>query len=605
MSATINIPAYSDALVVLGTAGVIVPLVHRWGISPILGYLAAGALLGPFGLGSFIGQVPLLYWLTVVDAKNVAGIADLGVVFLLFLIGLELSYERLRAMRRLVFGLGTMQVSVTTAALALGLALLGSTASTAIVLGSCLALSSTAIVLEVLSNQDRLTTSAGRASFAVLLAQDLAVIPILMFISILGAERGGSVLSSIGGTLVHAVGALAIIVIVGRLLLRPLFRLVARTQSNELFIAAILFVIVATALIAAVANLSTALGAFVAGLLLAETEYRKAVEATLQPFKGLLLGIFFFTVGMSIDARELVREPVLLTAAVAGLVVVKAAILIPLARAYKHSWAASIKVGLLLGPAGEFAFIGIGLAGALGLLHQHVASFTLAVTSLSMALIPTLAAVAERLERRWAEPRKLDASLTLAPQQQSHHAIVIGHGRVGKVVCQLLASNDVTYTAVDADAVLVPEDRSAGHSVYFGDATDPGFLKACGLMAASGVIVTISQKSVIDEVVEVVRQLRPDILVVARARDEEHACHLYAKGVTDAVPETVEASLQLSEAALFGFGVPSGKVIASIHSHRDEYRRLLQLAAHQAGREGKHNLRTGGGRERGLPKERD
>ena len=592
MAASINIPVYSDALVVLGTAGVVVPMVHRWGISPVLGYLGAGALLGPLGLGSFIGQFPILYWFTVVDAQNVAGIADLGVVFLLFLIGLELTYERLMAMRRLVFGLGGLQVAITTAILATVIAHAGQNVPVAIMLGSCLALSSTAIVLELLSSQGRLTTSAGRASFAVLLAQDLAVIPILMFVSILGAGKGNSVLATIGMALLQAVAAIALIVVVGRAMLRPLFRQVARTHSSELFIAAILFVIVGTGVVAAVANLSMALGAFVAGLLLAETEYRKAIEATIEPFKGLLLGLFFFTIGMGIDARELAREPLLLIACVVGLVGLKAGILALLGRAFKLSWPAAVETGLLLGPGGEFAFVGIGLAATLGVVTHHVASFTLAVTSLTMALIPVLAIAAKKLSPLLTAPRELDAALKIEPAPQTRHAIVVGYGRVGQVICTMLERHGVAYTAADDDANTVTEERGKGHAVYFGDATHPAFLKACGLMEASGVIVTIHTRARIDDVVQEVRKARPDILIVARARDAEHARHLYAIGVTDAVPETIEASLQLSEAALVGLGIPTGPVIASVHEQRDVFRHELQAAAKEAGMPGTHSVRS-------------
>ena len=592
MASSINIPVYSDALVVLGTAGIVVPMVHRLGISPVLGYLGAGALLGPLGLGSFISQLPILYWFTVVDAKNVAGIADLGVVFLLFLIGLELSYERLMAMRRLVFGLGGLQVVISTTCIATIIALAGQKTPIAIVLGACLALSSTAIVLEVLSSQRRLTTNAGRASFAVLLAQDLAVIPILMFISILGADKGSSVMPTIGTALLQAAAAVALILVVGRVLLRPIFRQVARTKSSELLIAAILFVIVSTGVVAASANLSMALGAFVAGLLLAETEYRKAIEATIEPFKGLLLGLFFFTVGMSIDVRELAREPLLLIACVIGLIGLKAGILAALARAFKLSWPASVEIGLLLGPAGEFAFVAIGLAAALGVLTQHVASFTLAVTSLTMVLIPVLAVVANRITPLIEGSRELDAGLTIQPERKTKHAIVVGYGRVGKLVCTMLDRHGVAYTVVDHDANTVTDERAKGHPVYFGDATSSAFLKACGLMEASGVIVTIRTQSLIDKVVQEVRNARPDILVVARARDAEHARHLYAIGVTDAVPETIEASLQLSEAALVGLGVPTGPVIASIHETRDEFRNALQTAAKEAGVSGAYSIRA-------------
>src|SRR6202142_4441624 len=349
-------------------------MVRRFGLSPGLGCLGAGPLLGPLGLGTFNQKYPALFWFTISDAKNVEGIAELGIVFLLFLIGLELSFQRLLAMRRLVFGLGGSQVLLTTALLAGVALLLGQSASEAVILGACLSLSSTAIVLELLSNQERLTTTAGRASFSVLLAQDLAVIPILMFISILAAGSGGSVLKSLGTALLQAVIAVAVIVVFGRVLLRPLFRLAAMTRSRELFIAAILFVIIAAGVIANQAGLSMALGAFVAGLLLAETEYRKAIEATIEPFKGLLLGIFFFTVGMDIDVRELLRDPLLLAAGVVGLIAIKSVVIVGLAKLFRLSWPVAAEMGFLLGPGSEFAFVGIGMARDFNLVDARRAS---------------------------------------------------------------------------------------------------------------------------------------------------------------------------------------------------------------------------------------
>ena len=362
MSSSSHLAAYSDALVVLGTAGVVIPLVRRLGVSPVIGYLAAGAILGPLGLGSLTSTVPALFWITITDEQNVAGIAELGVVFLLFLVGLELSFPRLSAMRRLVLGLGGLQVLITSAVIAAVALALATSPSVAVVLGTSLSLSSTAIVIELLSNQERLTTSVGRASFSILLAQDLAVIPILLFISILATRSGGSVLASLVTALLQAGAAIVVIVAFGRLLLRPLFRLVASARSTELFIAAVLFVIIADGVIAQQAKLSMALGAFVAGLLLAETEYRKAIETTVEPFKGLLLGLFFFTVGMNVDFRELGREPLLLAEAVVGLLAVKALLLIALAKLFRFSWPAAVEIGLLLGAGGEFAFVGIGLA---------------------------------------------------------------------------------------------------------------------------------------------------------------------------------------------------------------------------------------------------
>ena len=583
---------YSDALVVLGTAGVVVPMVRRWGLSPVLGYLGAGAILGPLGLGSISNAFPALSWFTINDAQNVAGIAELGIIFLLFLIGLELSFPRLSAMRRLVIGLGGSQVLLTSALIAGAALAVGKNPSEAIVLGVSLSLSSTAIVLELLSNQQRLTTSVGRASFSVLLAQDLAVIPVLLFVSILAARSGGSVLASLASALLQAAVAVTVIVVFGRVLLRPLFRLVATARSSELFIAAVLFVIVAAGVIADQAGLSMALGAFVAGLLLAETEYRKAIEATMAPFKGLLLGVFFFTVGMNIDFRELVREPLLLLGGVVSLIALKSLLLIGLAKLFRLSWPVATETGLLLGPGGEFAFVSIGMATAAGLIEVPLARFTLAVTSVTMALTPLLSICARQLAAQLTAGKAVDPELTARPAGGQKHAIVVGYGRVGKVVCALLRQHGISYIAADSDALTVTRDRREGHDVYYGNAADPRFLESCGLATAAGVIITIHSVGVIDDVVEHVRAMRPDILIVSRARDADHARHLYSLGATDAVPETIEASLQLSEAALLGLGVATGLAIASIHEKRDEIRHALQQAAQDAGREKIHSVKA-------------
>jgi len=592
VASTINVAAYSDALVVLGTAGIVVPIVSRLGFSPVLGYLGAGALLGPLGLGSLINSFPVLFWFTVGDAKDVAGIAELGIVFLLFLIGLELSLPRLLTMRRLVFGLGGLQVFITTALIAGVANYAGANLSEAIILGASLSLSSTAIVLELLSRQGRLTSNVGRSSFAVLLLQDLAVIPILMFISILAAGAGGSVLVSLGRALLQAAIALGVIIVFGRLLLQPLFRTVAATRSRDLFIATVLFVIIAAGVVANQAGLSMALGAFVAGLLLAETEYRKAIEATIEPFKGLLLGIFFFTVGMDIDIRELLREPLLLAAAVVALIVVKSLLITGLARMFRLSWPVAVEMGLLLGPGGEFAFVGIGTAAELGLIDARFASFALAVTSVTMALTPALSFAGRRFGSRLRAAGPVATELTARPSGGGKHAIVVGYGRVGKVVCALLQEHGIPFIAADSDAHTVTHDRREGRDVYYGDAADVEFLNICGLATAAGVIITIHDHDLIDDVVEHVRALRPDILIVSRARDANHARHLYQLGVSDAVPETMEASLQLSEAALVGLGVPAGPVIASIHEKRDEIRHALQQAAREAGRGTIHSVRA-------------
>jgi len=582
LAEAVNYQAYSDALVVLGTAGVIVPLLRRAGVSPVLGYLGAGAVLGPLALGSFIGDYPLLYWFTVIDAKSVTAIAELGVVFLLFLIGLELSFERLKAMRRLVLGLGGLQLAISFVVISLIALAFGLTPQIAAVLAACLALSSTAIVLELLAQQERLLTSGGRASFSVLLAQDVAVVPILLFIGILGAKGGDSVLLSIATALGQALLVLAVIVLVGRAVLRPLFRLVVGQRSEELFIAAVLFVIVATGILAAKAGLSMAIGAFVAGLLLAETEYRRAVQATIEPFKGLLLGIFFFSVGMNIDFREVAREPVLLFGLAFGLIALKAGIVYALARYFALTRAASLEAALLLGPGGEFAFVGIELATGLALIEPKLASFVLAAISLTMALLPLLSALARRLAPLLEEAKPKDPALEALPEAQQGHAIIIGYGRVGKTVASLLRQHDLRQIAIDNDPASVSRARRTGEEVFFGDAARPAFLQACGIGTARSVIITINAAAEIDQIITAIRGLRPDLPIISRARDAAHARHLYAQGVNETVPETIEASLQLSEAALVGLGVPMGRVIASIHQKRADFAEELRSAARGA-----------------------
>jgi CPA2 family monovalent cation:H+ antiporter-2 len=407
-------------------------------------------------------------------------------------------------------------------------------------------------------------------------------------------------MASVVKALLQALAAVAIIVTAGRLLLRPLFRVVAVANSTDLFIAAVLFVIIGAAVVASQAGLSMALGAFVAGLLLAETEYGKAIQATVEPFKGLLLGIFFFTVGMNIDFRVLLREPLVLLACVAGLLVLKTLVLTLLGRLFRLSWPTSLETGLLLGPGGEFAFVGIGMAMGFGLLPSGVASLALAATSVTMALTPLLGTLGRRLRPLLSGDAALDPELSVRPHAGKPHAIIVGFGRVGKVVKELLAEHHVPSIAADSDAITVTRDRRAGHDVYYGDAGDPEFLKACGLAEATGVIITINAHDAIDRIVSHVRTMRPDILVVARARDAEHARHLYSVGATDAVPETIEASLQLSEAALVGLGVPMGPAIASVHEKRDVFRKALHGAARKAGRDDSYLLRRATLRSRNI-----
>jgi CPA2 family monovalent cation:H+ antiporter-2 len=597
-AADINFETFVDPLLVLGTAGVVVPIVRHLGISPVLGYLAAGAIIGPLGLGSLKYEWPLLQWLTIRDSQNVAVIADFGVVFLLFLIGLELSLERLSTMRRLVFGLGGLQVVVTSAVLATIMLAVGATPAASVVLGLCFALSSTAIVLEVLSQQRRLSTTSGRASFSVLLAQDLAVIPLFLIIASLdrsGGAASGSVLTGIATALLHTSLALLVIVGAGRYLLRPLLRLVAATGAPELFMAATLLVVVGSGVAAAMAGLSMALGSFVAGLMLAETEFRKHIEAIIEPFKALLLGMFFFTIGMRIDVRAVFANPLEMGLAVVLLIGLKSAIAFPLMRMFKLSRAVAFEVSPILGPGGEFAFVGIGFASAAHIVSDSIAGFAFVVTALGMALIPSLHALGRKAAGQESEPHAAD--LKLPELDEADHTIVIGYGRVGRLVVDMLERHGQTYVATDSDVTTVAGERRRGRAVYFGDATERGYLERCGLDKAKALVLTIHDQKAINNIVESVRERLPDLTIVARARDAEHARHLYSIGVTDAVPETIEASLQLSEAVLVGIGVATGPAIASIHERRDEFRHEFQEAAQSAGREVSRSIRQSMRRE--------
>ena len=579
MAGPSDIYVFKDALIVLGTAAVVAPVVHRLKISPVLGFLVVGAALGPHGLGQLADYSRAIDWLTVTGERQIAFIADLGIVFLLFFIGLELSMRRMITMRRLVFGLGGLQVVLSALAISLAAFWLGQPAAAALIIGTCLALSSTAIVMELLSGQRRMMSTTGRTSFANLLAQDLAVVPLLFLISALGGHSEGSVVQGVIVAVVEAIVAVAVIALVGRVVLKPLFRLAASTDNPEFFMAATLLIAVGSGVIAAFAGLSMALGAFIAGLLLAETEYRRAVEAMIDPFRGLLLGVFFFSVGMHIDLSFIWREPVLVIGGFIAIMVAKTALLVPLCRLFGVPWAASVETSLLLAPGGEFAFIGIGLAVQFGLVDSGIAAGVLAVVSLTMGALPFVSLLASRAAQRVARQVTGDAPATqLPPSDHAKRVIVVGHGRVGQLVCDMLDKHEISYIVADRDAARVERWRKLGRAIYFGDASNALFLQRCGIDEATAVIVTIDTAAV-DDVVRAVRARRSDVMIVARAHDAQHARHLYTLAVTDTVPETIEASLQLAESALVGLGVPMGLVIASIHERRELVRSELQAAA--------------------------
>ena len=576
MAAAVDIGSYKEVMLFLGTAGVVVPLAARLRISPVLGFIGAGALLGPYGLGRLAAPSSWLSAFTIPNRSEVAHLAELGVVFLLFTIGLELTWERLRILRRLVFGLGAAQVALCSAVLAgAGLAI-GLSRTEAVLAALALALSSTAIVVPILAGQKRLNSATGRTSFSILLFQDLAVAPVLFMIAA-SSDAGGGVLAGLFVSLLQAAIALIVIVVAGRLLMRPLFGLVAQTGSPELFLAASMLMVITAALLAASSGLSMALGAFVAGLLLAETEYRRAIEATVEPFKGLLLGVFFVSVGMALDVTALARDPLEILAVATAVVLIKAGIILGLARAFGLPKRIGLETGLLLGPGGEFAFVLVGAAVSAKLVGYDVGQAIFVVTTLTMVMIPILARLARGASRRIAA-----ASPAVAlpdPIAEPDRVLIAGYGRVGQLVGDMLGRHAVPYLAMDSNAALVVSQRGVGQPVYYGDSSAAAFLRACGIEQARALVVTLDSPVASQALVETARQIRPDLTIVARARDARHARELYRLGVTDAVPETVEASLQLSEAVLVDIGIAMGPIIASIHERRDEFRHSFRLGA--------------------------
>jgi CPA2 family monovalent cation:H+ antiporter-2 len=571
---------YREALIVLAAAAVVIPLFHRLRLSSVLGFMLIGVVVGPFGLASLAPHNRWIAAITISDPDSIDPIARLGVVLLLFMIGLELSFERLKTMRRLVFGLGTLQLTLSAIALAAGATLLHYDPPTAAVIGVALAMSSTAVVIQVLSEDKRLSSPTGRGSFAILLFQDLAVVPILFALAAVAPAAHAAGAAGFGLAVAQALLSVAVIVALGRLVLRPLFRSVARTRSAELFVAACLLVVIATGLATAAAGLSMALGALIGGLLLAGTEYRRQVEVTIEPFKGLFLGVFLISIGMSLDLRIVAAHPLLVLCAGVGMILLKTLVVTPLARAFGLNWADALHTALLLGPGGEFGFVIVSVAIGEQLLDPQTARIVLFITAMTMAAIPLLSKLSDRLSHRLIPAAKLDPALLLPEIPDAPARVIIaGFGRVGQTVATMLATHNVPYVAIDRDPDRVARQRKQGQPVYFGDMTRIELLRRLRLATASALVVTLDDTAAADELVAGARAERADLLIVARARDAGHAAHLYRIGASDAVPETIEASLQLSEAVLVDLGVPMGPVIASIHEQRAALQTAIKAMA--------------------------
>ena len=554
-----------DALVILGAAGIVIPLFARFRITPVVGFILAGILVGPFGLGGLAAQHPWLAYVTISDPGRLTPFAEFGIILLLFSIGLELSFQRLWQMRRTIFRIGPMELFGGGALIAVVLLALGNSLPTALALGLALALSSTALVLRIADTR----TPVGRAALGTLLFEDIALVPIIFLLGAMG--RGGE--SADFGEFMRTLGLGALVIVallgIGRFALPRLFAQAARTKSPELFLAASLLVVITAALVTGAVGLSPIVGALVAGLLIAETDYHTEVETIIEPFKGLALGVFLLTVGMSLDLGMVWDRLWEILIAFGLILLAKALVTGTMLRLHGYRTATATEAGILLASPSETTLIVLSSAVAVNLISRDAAQFWQIVTALGLTVTPLLA-----LLGRWLARRVDHAGAMQAPggQDQLQRTLIIGGGRVGKLVAEMLAAHSKPYLIIDADADQVRESRAEGFKVEFGDAARNDALARFGGDQASAVILTMDDPAAVKRMVRQLRNAYPALPIIARARDASHAAALYRAGASHAVPETLEASLQLSEAVLVDIGVPMGPVIASIHEKRDEFR---------------------------------
>ncbi len=565
--------AFSDALVILGAAGLVIPAFARFRISPVIGFILVGVAVGPSGLGTLIDRFPWLYYVTIGDRESIAPFAEFGIVLLLFSIGLELSFKRLWAMRRLVFGVGFAELAGSAALIGIALNLMGQGTAGAAGLGLALALSSTALVLPLVGT----TSAVGRSAFGMLLFEDLALVPIIFVLGAMAPAAGAGGWGVIGGVALRGVLTVVAMYIAGRLVLPRLFAQAARTKSPELFLAASLLVVIVASVATTAAGLSPIVGALLAGLLIAETEYHSEVEVITAPFKGLALGVFLITVGMDLDLRSIVANWPALLLAVVGVVTVKAIVTFLLLRVGQARLGTAAETGLLMGSPSETTLIVLATAAQAQLILPSTAAFWQTVTSIGLTITPLLAK-AGRLAARRIESRTLEP-IDVADVQEGPGTILIGFGRVGRMVADMLTTHGQRYLAVEADIDTVAQARSAGYPVLFGDISRAELVDRLNLAEARALILTMDDPVLTVRLARRMRALSPTLPIIARARDAAHAAELYRAGVTDAVPETLESSLQLSEAVLVDLGVAMGPVIASIHEKRDELRQLIRREA--------------------------
>ena len=559
-----------DIIILLSAAVFIVIAFWKMNISPVLGYFVAGAVIGSHGFN-------LIH-----SAEAMDNLAEFGVVFLLFIIGLELTFERLIAMRIHVFGFGSLQVIVTMVAIWCIALAFGVNTNIATVIGGGLALSSTAIVLQVLQEKGSQASQVGRLSIAVLLMQDFAVVPLIVLVPLLTGNSEHSLISSLAGSLVQAAIALVLIFITGRLLLRPLFSVIAKMESNEIFISTTLLIVLGAAFITEQFHLSLALGAFVAGLLVAETEYRHSVEHAVLPFKDLFLGLFFMTVGMSINTELLLNKLPLITLLSIILIVLKTSIIYILCRFFGFKSAPAIQAGLLLSQGGEFAFILFRLADELNVLPSKIAQVLMMVTTVTMAFTPLLSGLGDWIANSFSTEKTIldDEAVETDTQDLYNHVIVAGFGRVGYMVTKMLTAEHLSYVVVDIQSKIVKEGKSDSFPIYLGDVTRCEILKSVGIERAQALVISIKNEVTIKKVVSLVAANFPHVNIVIRLPDLSNVEVYRDLGASKIIPETSEIGLQLGGAALSLSGISeSGVTSLKSRFRKGNYSMLKDLGS--------------------------
>ena len=581
MQHTDALPFLRETLLFLALAGLLMPLLQRLKINQVLGFLAVGALLGPHGLGLWAGEHSWLRYLVFQRPQGIAPLAELGVLFLMFMIGLDLSAARLWSLRRWVFGGGGAQVLLSALAIGSLAWMFGNRVEAALVLGLVLSLSSTAVVMQLLTERQALGYPLGQAAFSILMLQDLAVVPIFILLGVLSAgSDGAGWLPMLGLTLAKSLGAVALIYLLGRRAIGPLLQLFLRQRQPEVFMALTLLITLGIAGLTAAAGLSLALGAFLAGLLLAETEFRHEVEVVISPFRSLLMGLFFMSVGMQTDLRQAADTPLWLALSVPGLFIIKAVVTSLVLRVGGLPWGRAVEGGLLLGQGGEFAFIVVGQAVASRLLAPEVGQFMMLVVACSMFATPLAARLGRHFGDWWQGRHPLPpASGEAAPQRD--HVIIVGFGRIGRMLAQILDSQGVAYVAIDNDPQLVAHLREQAGRLHYGDAARGELLRRVHAQHAAAIVLTMDHPASALHAARAIRRDYPEARLFARARDESHALALMRAGASLVVPETLESGLQLSEFVLHSLGFPAPAAAQVIQLERE--RRIGATRRQEAG----------------------